>query len=105
VYQAETQPESLTLVAAPTARQSAELVRKAARFARRLGRRIRGDGQNEISLLFPNGSRSVGLPGTEDNVRGFSAASLVVIDEAARVSDEMYRTLRRCRRWTAICVC
>lgn len=94
VFEAETRPESLTLAAAPTARQSAELVRKAARFARKLGRRIRGDGQNEISLLFPNGSRIVGLPGTEDNVRGFSAASLVIIDEAARVSDEMYRTLR-----------
>jgi Terminase large subunit, T4likevirus-type, N-terminal len=94
VFEAETRPGSLTLVAAPTARQSAELVRKAAALTRRLGRRTRGDGQNEISLLFPNGSRVVGLPGSEDNVRGFSAASLVVIDEAARVRDEMYRTLR-----------
>jgi hypothetical protein len=94
VFEAETRPGSLTLVAAPTARQSAELVRKVAALVKKLGRRTRGDGQNEISLLFPNGSRIVGLPGTEDNVRGFSAASLVVIDEAARVRDEMYRTLR-----------
>jgi hypothetical protein len=34
------------------------------------------------------------LPGTERTVRGFSAVSLVVIDEAARVEDQMYQALR-----------
>jgi hypothetical protein len=36
----------------------------------------------------------VGLPGKEANVRGFSAVSLLIIDEAARVSDELYKALR-----------
>jgi hypothetical protein len=45
-------------------------------------------------LLLSNGSRIVGLPGTEAAVRGFSAALLIVIDEATRVADEMYRALR-----------
>jgi hypothetical protein len=36
---------------------------------------VRGDGDNGISLLLPNGSRIVGLPGTEATVRGFSAVS------------------------------
>ena len=54
----------------------------------------RGDGDNAISLLLPNGSRIVGLPGTEATVRGFSAVSLMLIDEAARVADEMYKALR-----------
>jgi hypothetical protein len=36
----------------------------------------------------------VGLPEAEDKIRGFSAPSMLVIDEAARVSDEMYRALR-----------
>jgi phage FluMu gp28-like protein len=44
--------------------------------------------------MFPNGSRIVGLPGTEATVRGFSAVSLILIDEAARVQDEMYKSLR-----------
>jgi hypothetical protein len=37
----------------------------------------RGDGDNDISLLFPNGSRIVGLPGIEGTVRGFSAVSML----------------------------
>jgi hypothetical protein len=45
----------------------------------------KGDRRNPISLAFPNGSRIVGLPGTEATVRGFSSVSLVLIEEAARV--------------------
>ena len=54
----------------------------------------RGDGDNETSLLLPNGSRIVGLPGMEATVRGFSAVSLMLIDEASRVDDAMYKALR-----------
>ncbi len=54
----------------------------------------RGDGDNAISLVLPNGTRIVGLPGTEGTVRGFSAVSLLLIDEAARVQDAMYKALR-----------
>ena len=55
---------SLVLVASPTARQSAEWMRKAAGLVRKMGARVRGDGDNEISLVLRNGSRIVGLPGT-----------------------------------------
>ena len=64
------------------------------RWCARLGIKPRGDGDNEISLLFPNGSRIVGLPGAEGTVRGFSAVSLLLIDEASRVEDAMYKALR-----------
>lgn len=94
VHRAYFEPESLTVVLSPSARQSGEFLRKAAGFARRLDIRARGDGDNEISLLFPNQARIVGLPGSEATVRGFSAVSLMIIDEAARVSDELYKTLR-----------
>jgi phage FluMu gp28-like protein len=87
-------PGSLVLVASPTKRQSAELVRKAAGFLRQLGIKPVGDGDNETSLQFPNGSRIVGLPGTESTIRGFSSVSLLLIDEAARVTDAMYKALR-----------
>jgi hypothetical protein len=87
-------PESLVVVVSPTARQSGEFLRKAAGLARKLEMRTRGDGDNEISLLFPNGSRIVGLPGTESTIRGFSAVSLMLIDEASRVSDDLYNAVR-----------
>ena len=55
---------------------------------------LRGDGHHRASLRFPNGSRIVGLPGKEDTIRGYSEVSLLIIDEAARVTDEMYKALR-----------
>jgi len=94
VHRAYSQAESLVLVASPSGRQSAEFLRKAAAMVRKLGIVPVGDGDNEISLLLPNGSRIVGLPGNEGTVRGFSAVSLLLIDEASRVEDAMYKSLR-----------
>jgi len=94
VHHGLTRGESLTLVVSPSARQSGEFLRKAAGFAQRLGMKVKGDGDNEMSLEFPNRSRIVGLPGSEATVRGFSAVSLLLVDEAARVSDELYHAMR-----------
>jgi hypothetical protein len=87
-------PGSLSCVACPSARQSAELIRKIARFAAMLGIPRRGDGSNDISLVFPNGSRIVGLPGRDSTVRGFSSVSLLIVDEASYVPEEIYHALR-----------
>ena len=94
VYEGWSRKGSLTLVVSPSGRQSGEFVRKAAEFARRLGIEPKGDGDNEISLLFPNGSRIIGLPGSEGTIRGFSSVALLLVDEAARVSDEVYKAIR-----------
>jgi hypothetical protein len=94
VHRAFTRPKSLVLVASPSERQSGEFVRKAGEMVSMLGIKPRGDGDNAISLLFPNGSRIVGLPGEEGKVRGFSAASMLLIDEASRVEEDLYRALR-----------
>ena len=94
VERAYTQAESLTLVVSPSARQSGEFLRKAAQFARKLEMRRKGDGDNEMSMLFPNGSRIVGLPGNEETIRGFSAVSLLLVDEASRVPDDLYLAVR-----------
>ena len=42
---------------------------------------------------FENGSRIVGIASNEDHVRGFSAVTLLIIDEASRVKDEVYFAL------------
>jgi hypothetical protein len=36
----------------------------------------------------------VSLPGKEETVRGYSGVTLLVIDEAARVADELYYSVR-----------
>jgi len=57
VHRAYTDPRSLTIVLSPSSRQSAEFLHKASEFVRRLGIKLRGDGDNPMSLLLPNGSR------------------------------------------------
>jgi len=94
VHQAQTEAGSLTLVVSPSARQSGEFPRKASAFVRMLKIGVKGDGDNEMLLALPNGSRMVGLPGTEPTIRGFPAVSLLLMDEASRVGDDVYRAVR-----------
>jgi hypothetical protein len=94
LYYAMHHPRSLTIVVSPTGRQSRELVRKVAGFVERLRIRPRGDGGGDKSLVLPNGSRIVALPGSEATVRGFSAVGLLLIDEAAGVPEELYVAVR-----------
>ena len=94
LHRAHSEPGCLVIVASPSGRQSGEFLRKALPFVRAMGIKPRGDGDNDISLLLPNGSRIVGLPGREATVRGFSNPSLLLIDEASRVTDAMYDALR-----------
>lgn len=93
LHYAMAHPGSLVLAAAPTARQSGEWLNKTREFLARLGVRGRSDGNNRLSCVLPNGSRLVGLPGVAQNVRGFSKASLVIIDEAAFVPEALYQAL------------
>jgi Terminase large subunit, T4likevirus-type, N-terminal len=88
------QAGSLVLVTGPSERQTAEFVKKAREFVALLGVQPRGDGQNRRSILLPNGSRMVGVPSGEATVRGFSNVAMLVIDEAARASDDLYKAMR-----------
>ena len=84
----------LVIAGSPSARQSGEFIRKCKRMLGRLGMKAKGDGENRMSAVLPNGSRIVGLPGNEGTVRGFSNVTLLVIDEAAQASNELYWALR-----------
>jgi hypothetical protein len=82
--------DSLTVVIAPTLRQSAELLKIMRRFLRKCGHAPATDPANRFSMVLSNRSRIVALPADEDNIRGFSAVSLLIIDEASRVPDDVY---------------
>ncbi len=94
VHRAYSEAGSLTLLLTPSGRQSGEFIRKAKEFVHRLGIRVKGDGDNKASIAFPNGSRIIGLPESAAKVRGFSNVSLLLFDEASRVTDETYRAMR-----------
>jgi len=87
-------PRSLILCLAPALRQSQELFGKVLGFYRDLGRPIPAQAERKLSLELENGSRIVTLPGTDKTIRGFSGASLLIVDEASRVTDELYFAVR-----------
>jgi hypothetical protein len=93
LHRASSIQNGLILVAGPTLRQTAEWMHKARALAAHMGEKLHGDGNNEVSLRLSTGSRIVGLPGVPDTTRGFSRASMLLIDEAARVSDELFYAL------------
>jgi hypothetical protein len=87
-------PGSLILCLAPALRQSQELFGKVAQFYRSLERPVSPLAERKLSLELENGSRIVTLPGSEKTIRGFSGASLLIVDEASRVADELYFAVR-----------
>jgi hypothetical protein len=87
-------PGSLILCLAPALRQSQELFGKVLGFYRDLGRPVSPQGERKLSLELENRSRIVTLPGSEKTIRGFSGTSLLVLDEAARVEDQLYFAVR-----------
>jgi hypothetical protein len=88
------EPSSLILILSPSLRQSSELAKKIWTFYRRLNRPIPAVSESALSLELENESRVVCLPSQEQTVRGFSGVKLLVIDESARVLDELYFSVR-----------
>ena len=50
--------------------------------------------ESALRLEFDNGSRVVALPGTEQTVRGFSAVSLLILDEASVIDDSLFQGVK-----------
>jgi Terminase large subunit, T4likevirus-type, N-terminal len=87
-------PGSLVLLLSPSLRQSAELFRKIVGFYKATEQPVEIAQQSRTQLELKNESRIVSLPGKEATVRSFSGVRLLVIDEAARVPDDLYRSVR-----------
>jgi hypothetical protein len=111
---------ALVLIVSPSLRQSLELFRKITRFynALMLGREEKPEGwrpqsarkmrarelewasgddlvqESKLSLEMASGSRILALPGKEATVRSFSAVKLLILDEAARIPDDLYNAVR-----------
>lgn len=87
-------PGSLTLILSPTQRQSFELFRKILDAYNAINRPIPCVNETMSGLQLANSSRIVALPGKEASVRSYSAVALLIIDEASRVPDDLYRSIR-----------
>jgi hypothetical protein len=81
---------ALILVIAPSQRQSRELFIKIHGFLQKLEPPETLEEETKLSLMMSNGSRVVVLPGDGRTIRGYSAPALVLMDEAAFISDEVF---------------
>jgi hypothetical protein len=93
LYQALYEPGALILLLSPSLRQSAELFSRVADFYRRIRSPLL-ERRTKYELCLQTTSRIVSLPCEPDNIRGYSNVHMLVIDEASRVPDKLYRTVR-----------
>lgn len=89
-------PHGLVLVLSKAQRQAHELFRKITDAYNALGRPVppRQDSESLSKLELENGTRIIGLPGKEENVRCYSGVDLLIVDEAAKVPDDLYYSVR-----------
>jgi hypothetical protein len=90
LHQALYRSGSLTLMVSPSLRQSSELFRRFVSYLDLLPNIPARNEDTKLSLEMDNNSRVISLPGTEGTIRGFSSVDLLIIDEAARVADDLY---------------
>jgi hypothetical protein len=86
---------SLSAIACPTHRQSAEAVRLVRAALVKAGAKF--DSDNVYGLELDNGARVLALPGSDDSIRGLTVDSWIVADEAARLTDDLIAALRPMR--------
>ena len=88
-------PGSLSVIACPAQRQSAEAVRRVREILVKVGAEFKSD--HVYGLELKNGSRVLALPGSDDSIRGLTVDGWIVADEAARLSTDLISALRPMR--------
>lgn len=84
---------STIVILAPTQDQAVEVRRKAELFLRAADACFEPTSRTATRIELTNGSRIIALPADPVTIRGYSADEMI-IDEAARVDDELYAAAR-----------
>lgn len=87
-------PKSLTLILAPALRQSQLMHRTIRQLHAALPDAPSLYEESALRIELANGSRVVALPGSEKTVRGYSGVDLLICDEASRIDDALYYSVR-----------
>jgi Terminase large subunit, T4likevirus-type, N-terminal len=83
--------KAIILIISPSKDQSDRLFAKIVEIFDALPEQVDGARKLAGRLTLANGSQIISLPGNEKTIRGLSA-DLIVFDEAAQVSDELFNT-------------
>lgn len=86
-------PNQTVLFISPSGRQASNIFLRALALFYMIGAPMGTTKLSADEVRFANGSRMLALPGNPDTIRGFSP-NLVIIDEASRVSDDLYHAIR-----------
>jgi predicted phage terminase large subunit-like protein len=94
LWEAIHKPKSTIVLDSPSLRQSQELMLKFSEFVDMVDKSVKLDSDTKLSVRFANGSRVLALPGSEKTIRGISAVTLLVLDEAAGIPSDLYGAVR-----------
>jgi hypothetical protein len=94
VHTAVYESGALVLILSPSLRQSVETFRKVMAVYTALGQSVPVEAESVLRLELANASRVIALPGKEATVRGMSGVRLLIVDEASRVDDALYFSVR-----------
>jgi Helicase len=85
---------STVIAVSPSLSQSQELFKKVNAFWKLVPGAPEAVQESLTRMELANGSRLIALPGTEKTIRGISAVSLILVDEAAAVDDTLLAAVR-----------
>ncbi|MFN0106618.1 MAG: terminase large subunit domain-containing protein, partial [Bryobacteraceae bacterium] len=93
LYEAMSHDDAVILLASASGRQSGQIMDKARKMARSVDLTILPPPPKCDGFSLANGSQVISLPDSEETIRGFSAPRLIVVDEAAFASPEVFKAL------------
>lgn len=93
LWEALYHPGALVLLVSVSQRQSAELLRRVKALYRPFADAFPTESETVLQLELRNGSRVLSLPSDSGTLRGYAGPSLVVLDEASRVRDDVLDAL------------
>lgn len=94
LHRAVFRPKALVLIISNALRQAEETFRKV-KAGMPYVNNMRGVvHETQTMLELSNGSRIISLPGKQESIRSFSNVSLIILDEASQVKDDLYRSVR-----------
>lgn len=87
-------PYSFTLLFSASEGQAAELFRKMLVFYQPFRKAFPPEQESELRVRIPGGNRVLVMPSKAASIRGYSAVSRLVLDEAVEVKNELYYVSR-----------
>jgi len=93
LHEAMSHSDSTILLASASGRQSGQILEKTRQMARKLDVEIFSPPPKCDGFRLANGAQIISLPDSEETIRGFSAPRLIVVDEAAFASADVFKAL------------